>query len=539
MFGHLRRSGDALTRISYIRNFTVGKQTLTVPREPETDSRPSLSNALLRLELDENCENWEHADLKLPKRRPRLSRFAECPVPMVARYQKMDLDEKQRDLDYPNPAAPHAYIDFRRFENPRDILDALHDAQDYVQMRQIVAALTRCRSAGFDLHLQALQSILDLAARTIGSTRKDDVVGLFLSGSRFKNHNRPHFFNDVAKLAIERGYVKEMTIREIATMIHACGALMRRAEKTVGSWFQETSAPRSKAPTGFEKHRELASGMPQVENLLDVLIEEIATLRKPDDEFELRLPSILKSLSFLGRDDVRLDRVIEGIVASMHRSRGLSEDRMAALVFSIANSGSINRDLVDQVAIEVTKRQRLESFSAAQIVGIVHAFSQLNVRNRGMWMAIFMELTDDRRLQELTRKQIIISMKALAATGIVKDDEEIMARLAMETFSHQRLREFSAKEVIELTGIVKNRKHRLPIDGMAIVRKVSALQTLSDVKRPVLLDFVQGLAVFDLQWAEKFSRSLQRITRPDRLTLLSPYDIRMILVSAVRRSASA
>ena len=526
-------------RIVYIRNFATGKRTSTVTRETETESRPSRSNALLRLELDDNCENWEFADLKVLKRKPTSIVFAESAVPTVARYQRMELDEKQRDLDYPNPAAPHAYIDFRRFENPRDILDALHDAQDYVQMRQIVAALTRCRFAGFDLHLKALQSILDLAARTIGSTRKDDVVGLFLSCSRFKVHNRAHFLNDVAKLAIERGYAKEMTIREIATMIHACGTLMRRAEKRLGSRMQETSAPRSKAPTGFEKHIRLASGMPQVEELLDVLIEEIATLRNPDDEFELRLPSILKSLSFLGRHDLRLDRMVERFIASMHRTRDLSEDRMAALVFSIANSRSINRNLVDQVTIEVTKRQRLTTFSTTQLVGIVHAFSQLSVPNSGMWMAIFMELTRDTRLQELTRKQIIISMKALAASRIVEDDEEITAKLAMETFSEERLREFSAKEAIELTGIVKDRKQRLPIDGMTIVRKVSALKTLSDVKRPVLRDFVRGLAMFDLQRAEKLSRSLQRLAQSDRLASIGPDDVRTMLVSAVRRRVSA
>ena len=404
-----------------------------------------------------------------------------------------------RGADFPNPLAPGAYIDFRRLNSTREILEALEESQDCVQLRQIVAALTRMQSGGFAVGPRAVQSIVDLARTTIGSARMEDVVGMFLACARFRVIDRANFFDDLAKLTIERGYPRSMSIRELATMIHACGTILRLSEKRIPlriARSKDAVTRSASPPSGFEDHGEFASGMAAVEELLDLVVEEFAAYREADEEMELRLPSVIKSLSFLGRKDERLDRLIENLASSFTQLRSASEEKMAALIFAVANSGSIKRDVVDRLATEVTKLERLKSLSTSQLIGIIDAFSQLEELNRGVWISVLAELRQKTRLEEMTRTQWRVVIRSLVASEMIRD-RELVSEIFATLLSRERLLEIGAMELIRCISALggSRRFFRIP-GGDAVLPIVADRGALNNMSPESFRRFVRGLFKF-------------------------------------------
>lgn len=303
------------------------------------------------------------------------------------------------DHTFPNPKAPLSFIDFRKIHNLEDVFKAMISSRFYLQMRQIVAGLSRCRSLGRRITRERLDQIIRLAHSTIGSTRKKDAVGMFLMCAVYTVRH-PEFLNELAQRTIDKGFIKDMTIRELGTMVHSTTTLLKLRQTTLPA--MDSAAAIRKEDSENSQERSLAFDLHSVLNLLKCVMEEME-LRKMDDELELRLPSVLSKLQDFPVEDVGLDPLIEKLVSRVIETR-VSVEALSTMIAFLAKQKKMDSTNLMKYLSEFAKPERLASARASLLIDALCAvpcegkYSEIRA-------AILEELDQPTRQFELTDSQ--------------------------------------------------------------------------------------------------------------------------------------
>lgn len=535
----LERFTETIVAAARLKRLAIGRQTLweylsarEIGGSPVAESG-IFDETLFRGDLDHRPESLDYKKERALKRNARRQQEEDQLRPLW-RSRQSDISERQdragswnQDDRYPNPIAPRAYIDFRRMKTQEEILGALSHSRNHLQMRQIVAATVQCRSGKVPMVPSAIDALMDMAQETIGSTRVEDVVGMFLSCARFKIADRGEFLNGLSRLAIDRGFVKDMSIRELATMIHACASLLhlndKLMRKTPGQRDRNVVEPSTSRAIGFDKKRGVVSSLVDLEELLDVIIEEITLFRSVDDELERRLPSIVKSLTFFGRRDQRLDRLVKRIAASILKADDIRVDRLVLIILSVAECEIIDERLHQRLAIKTTKPETLAAMATTQFVEIVHAFWKLRLEGYQVWSAFFAELAQPARLAEMSRSQMSLAIRILGSVRI--RDRDVVEPIVREALSENRMRQMQPIDVVRIAMSLRHLSCQLSIDGSLIVRPINAPGLLSTLKPIELTRLIAGLSALKFSSSIDWTCLTQEVKQFDRLSSMTVSDI--------------
>eukprot|EP00210_Caulerpa_lentillifera_P007838 g7480.t1 len=432
-------------------------------------------------------------------------------LPMKARGSKWTL---YSDSNFPNPISPFAFIDFKRLEDPVRILNVLDNSRNYLQLRQIVAALTRLRELGQSISRKMLHFVMDLAKDRINSSKMEDCVGMFLIASRMKLLSHHEFLNGLAKISMERRYPSQMSIRELATLIHSCGFLIRLQNKRKPQ-FRNLDHIEDSRLTGYEPDR--PHGLMQVEELMEVALEEFAIFRKLDSEFELRLPSIVTSVAYFGKDDFRMMELLKRVSESMTR---IEENQIASIVFAFANSRIEKRQIVEKLALQVTKPERLVAFQTNQLIALVSAFSRLRFENYGVWYALFLELSQKLRLHEMKIADIQMLLRSMISTRMT-DSTELVHAFVQEFLTPDKMDSMDSHQLKDLLILISGLPDMKSIDGNHLVNKIETDLNLEKMSNEDFVLMIKGYARFRIDQSSNIANLVSKACQISRLSELN------------------
>jgi len=475
-------------------------------------------------DLDYTPSNRDHTSHKNPKRNQNKRKIGNELVPLKSTGSKWS---PYNDARYPNPVTPFAFIDFRRLEDPVRVLEALDRSRDFLQMRQIVAALTRLRVLGHSITRKMLFYVMELATDRVESSRMEDCIGMFLLASRLRLLDHPKLLNGLAKLSMERRYPSQMSIRELATLIHSCGFLIRLQDKRklqfkIGDDLEDIR------PSGYEVDR--VHELIQVEELMDMALEEFAIFRELDCEFELRLPSVITSIAHFGSNDTRLMELLKRVVQSLTR---VDENRIVSIVFAIANSRIQRDELIERLAMEITKPERLMMFQTNQLIGLVSAFSKLRFENYGMWYSIFLELSQKLRVQELKVHQIELILRSMISTRMT-DSVELVTSIIQGSLTQEKIDNVDSHQLKELLILISYFPDLKSIDGRRFLNKFEMDLNLEEIRDEDFVLMIKGCAKLRIDQSSKISFLVSEAGRNSRYSQMDVNGMIIILHSFTR-----
>ncbi|GMH43757.1 hypothetical protein BSKO_11691 [Bryopsis sp. KO-2023] len=404
---------------------------------------------------------------------------------------------------------PHrdpGFVNFRRMEEPVEVLAKLKDLSICLGTSQVEAAFSKLKLFNPPPSFALLDEVTRMSLGKIPDMNLWQVCCMFQSCARM-NYKKVDLLDALSEVVLKHGTPLEVDPRHLSNLFYAIGLFHRRTAGT--------------AKVRFDQHKQ---AWPSQGKLINTLIANMRSSTFIEELSEHDSVSLLYAFGQLLLPDVKdIVRSIYDHLNHPNHITQLTEVQIMTLLSSFVQIGVRNDELLKAVILELQKISSLSLFREEELSTIVYSLGVLKFADPGVpkvLSMVFEEVIKPMRLTELSERALVNLVYGLGQQRSLHGFERnaYFPRLFEEVRRESRLELYTNQGLCNLIytmGILRYGKG-LPMG--ALLPELAKRQRLADTSSQGITISLWGMAKVQHRDSKFLDTVAEEMMKPGRLS---------------------